>query len=159
MWPRCSAPGIVPEHVVEAAEVRQVRYVLHQRSPAPRTAACGLAALSELRLNLPREVGQRLQQQRRVAARVVDVGLQQDAVARRLVHLDVESVRQQGLELGAVEAGPPADERQPRRVECELVAVPRVEEILPGGERAAVIGDARRPELAGTISAGVVMWK
>src|SRR5688572_24525601 len=116
---------IVPEHVVESAEVRQIRHVLHQRPHAgDELRACGLAALIELALDLPRDVGQRLQQQRGVAARVVDVRLQQDAVARRLVHLDVEAVRQQCLELRPVEAGPPADERQPGRVERELVLIP-----------------------------------
>jgi hypothetical protein len=39
--------------------------------------------------------------------RVVDVGLDQDRVARGLVDLDVEAVGQQALELAAVEAGAP----------------------------------------------------
>ena len=118
---------------------------LHARLERARAAA-GRPAIEPL-VDLARQVGQRLDQQRRVAARVVDVGLQQHAVARRLVDLDVEPLRQQPLELRAVEAGAAADERQPRRVERELVVVPRVEQLLPRGVRPAVVVDARRAEL------------
>ena len=59
------------------------------------------------------------------------------------------------LELGAVEAGGAADQRQPCRIEGELVGVPRVEELLPGRVRRAVVLDARCAELGGTMSSGV----
>jgi hypothetical protein len=57
-----------------------------------------------------------------VAAGVVDVGLQQDRVARGLVELDPVIGRKDALELGAVVAGRTAHDRQARRVEDELVS-------------------------------------
>ena len=84
----------------------QVRHVDREGPDArakrlPRRAAVTGKAL----VDLAGEVRQRLDEMRRVAARVVDVDLDEDAVARRLVDLDVEALGEQTLELRAVEAG------------------------------------------------------
>ena len=83
----------------------------------------------------------------RIAARVVDVDLDKDAVARRLVDLDVVFLGEQALELGAVEAGRAAHERHPGRIEEELVPVQRLDRIAPVGVRRAVILETRGAKL------------
>ena len=57
---------------------------------------------------------------RDVAAGVVDVGLDQHGIARGLVDLDSVASSQKALELGAIEGGGAAYQRQPRRIEAEL---------------------------------------
>ncbi|MCY1369278.1 hypothetical protein D9M69_563080 [compost metagenome] len=69
---------------------------------------------------------------RYIAAGIVDVGLQQNAIARRLVQLDVILIRQQTLELRAVESGSSANQRHPRRIEIELVVLHRLDYGRPG---------------------------
>ena len=116
------AARILAVAVVEAAEVRQVGHVRHQAlHPRRERSALGLAALGQPRLDLHRDLEQHLDQHRDVAAGVVDVALQQHAVARGLVELDVVVRSQQILERGAVVAGGAAHQRHARRVEDEFV--------------------------------------
>ena len=83
-------------------------------SPAPRTPRAPRRRRSrDAALDLlARSRRSTLIRLRDVAARVVDVGLQQHAVARGLVELDLVLGGEQVLELRAVEAGGAADQRQ-----------------------------------------------
>ncbi len=103
--PRCvPGPGIAAEGLVEAAEVRQVRHVVHQALHARLERRLrALAAILQPRLDLVADLDQHADQMRHVAARVVDVGLEQHRVARGLVDLDVVLVGEHSLELGAVD--------------------------------------------------------
>src|ERR671912_2102382 len=101
-----AALGIVAERIVEVTEVGEVRHVHREsldarRKRLPRRAAVAGKAV----VDLAGEVRQRLDEVRRVAPSVVDVDLDEDAVARRLVDLDVETLGEEALERGAVEAG------------------------------------------------------
>ena len=148
--------------VVEAAEVREVGHVRHERLHARvERGTLRRPALRQPLVDLARQIGQRLDQQRRVAAGVVDVGLQQHAVARRLVDLDVEPLGEQPLELRCRRSRrAPHTQRQPGRIERELVVVPGVEQLLPGGvrlrrsPRCPTPGRPRAP-----FRPGVAMWK
>ena len=66
-----------------------------------------------------------------IAACIVDVRLQQHAVARRLVELDVILARQQALELRSVETRGAADQRHARGIEVELVLPHRLDRPWP----------------------------
>src|SRR3954462_5070381 len=68
---------------------------------------------------------------------VVDVRLQEHAVARRLVHLDIVVARQKRLKLSAVESRIAANQRHARGIEAEFVvphAPHRVAPIRTGRE-------------------------
>ena len=107
---------------MEVREVRQIRHVRHQAlDPRLERLADVGAALGEAPVDLAADLHQHADQMRDVAARIVDVGLQQDGVARGLVDLDVVAVGQHSLELRAVEAGGAADQRHAGRIEAELV--------------------------------------
>ena len=141
---------VVAEGVVEALEVGQVRHVLDQRlHPRLEGRLLRLAALGEPLLGPPRHVGEGLDQVREVAPRVVDVDLDEHAVARRLVDLDVVLAGEQRLELGAVVAGGATEQRDPRRVEVELVVVERPDRVGHRPARRAPVGEARLPVLGG----------
>ena len=71
--------------------------------------------------------------------------LQQHAVARGLVELDVVLAGQQPLELGAVEAGGAADQRHARRVEVELVLPHRPDHVAPADAGGEVVLEAGLP--------------
>jgi hypothetical protein len=105
-------------------EVRQVGDVSHQTLHArfERLARVG-AALLQATIDLACNLGQHPDQMRDVAARVVDVGLQQHRVARGLVDLDAVLVCEDALELRAVEAGSAADQRHTGRIEAELIVL------------------------------------
>ena len=103
-----------------------------------------------------RDLDQHPDQVRDIAARVVDVGLEQHAVARGLVELDVV-FSPAGLELRAVEAGGAAHQCHARRVEVEFIllhALEAVAQFVPGariimeaglaGIRAGIISSAPR---------------
>ena len=112
------------------------------------------AALRQALVDLAADLHQHPDQMGDVAARVVDVGLQQDGVARRLVELDVVAARQQSLELRAVEAGGPAHQRHARGIEAELVLLQAAPCRRPIRLRIEVIGEAafailRRHHLVG----------
>ena len=121
---------VVAEGVVEALEVGQVRHVLDQRLHPRRKAARSVpAALGEPLVDRPRHVGEGLDQVREVAPRVVDVDLDEHAVARGLVDLDVVLAGEQRLELGAVVPRGAAEQRDPGRIEVELVVVQRADRV------------------------------
>src|SRR4029450_10771726 len=84
---------------------------------------------------------------RRIGARIVDVDLKQNAVARGLVDLNIETVSEQPFELSAVETGFPAQDRQARRVERELIFVPGLDHIAPARMGRSVILQLRLAEL------------
>ena len=91
---------VVAEGVVEAAEVRQVRHVLDEGLHPRLEGRASSSPPSASRFSIvARDVGQRLDQVREVAARVVDVDLDEHAVARGLVDLDVVLAGEQRLEL------------------------------------------------------------
>ena len=113
---------ILPEGIVEMREVRQVRHVGHQAlDPRIECLADVAAALRQALVDLAADLHQHADQVGDVAARVVDVGLQQNGISRGLVELDVVALCQQSLELRAVEAGGAANQRHARRIEAELV--------------------------------------
>ena len=133
---------------MEAAEVRQVRHVGHERLDAGlEGGAFRLAAGCEPALDPARDLDQHADELGDVAAGVVDVRLQEHAVARGLVELDVVLAREQALELGAVEPGGPADEGHARRVEIELVLAHGMDHVGPGGPGREVVLEPRLPVL------------
>ena len=123
--------------------------------------ACAAARRSgQARLDLAADLEQHADQMRDVAARVVDVGLQQHRVARGLVDLDVVVVGQQPLELGAVEARGAADQRHAGRVEAELVLVHALRASRPRSTPGARKSAKPLPRYsAGTISSAPSTWK
>ncbi|MCY1440305.1 hypothetical protein D9M71_565730 [compost metagenome] len=70
-----------------------------------------------------------------VTASVVDVGLQQHAVARGLVQLNIVAVGQQVLERGAVKACMATDQRQAGRVQGDFIGVQGIDD---GGPRSTL---------------------
>ena len=74
--------ALLAEAVVEPREVRQVGHVLHERFHARlERRALGVGALLELFVDPARDLREHLHEVRDVAERVVDVRLQQHAVA------------------------------------------------------------------------------
>ncbi len=107
---------------MEVREVGQVRHIRHETlDPSLECLPDVRAALREALVDLVGDRHQHADQVRHVAARIVDVGLQQDGVARRLVELDVVAFGKKPLELRAVEAGGPAHQGHARRIEAKLV--------------------------------------
>ena len=82
---------ILAEGIVEPAEVRQIGHVGDQALDAGVERRLLVVILRQLAVQFARDVGQHLDEVGDVAAGVVDVGLEQDAVARGLVELDVET--------------------------------------------------------------------
>src|SRR2546430_15639889 len=66
-----------------------------------------------------------------VAAGIFYFGLEQDAVARRLVQLDVELACEQTLERGAIKPRRTTQQGDTRRIQNEFVARPRVVDSFP----------------------------
>ena len=100
---------ILPVGIVEVREVRQVRHIGHEAlDPSLECLPDVRSALREALVDLAGDRHQHADQVCHVAARIVDVGLQQDGVSRRLVELDVVAFRKKTFELRAVEAGGPA---------------------------------------------------
>ena len=102
-----AALGIVAERIVEVAEVGQVRHVHREgldarRKHLPRRAAVAGEAV----VDLAGEVRQRFDEVRRVTTGVVDINLDKDAVARRLVDLNVEALGEEALELASRQSRP-----------------------------------------------------
>ena len=152
---------VLAEGVVEAAEVRKVGHVVHQAlhpRVERRLARLRRHCLRRSSISLA-DLDQHADQMRDVAARVVDVRLQQHRVARRLVDLDVEAVGQQALELRAVETGGAAHQRHARRIEVELVLAHGFDDVGPGRAGLEVVDEAglaelRRDHLVGAEHAG-----
>ena len=117
---------------MEVAEIRQIRHVRHQRLH-PRVKGClsVLATLRQLVLDLVGDLHESPDQLGHVAARVVDVRLQQHRVPRGLVQLDVVVVCQHLLELRPVEAGGAADQREAGGIEAELVIMHASDLVVP----------------------------
>ena len=84
-----------------------------------------------------------------VAARVVNIRLEQHAVARCLVELNVVLSGQQILELCAVKASGPADQGETRDIEGEFILVERFYCGCPIGSWRQVIYKSRISELGG----------
>ena len=123
------AARVLAEDVVEAAEVRQVGHVGDEALDARIERGLLVRILGELALQAARDVGQHLDQVGDVTARVVDVSLKQNAVARSLIELDIELTCQQSLEGRAVEARRTAQERDSRGIEDEFVGGPGVDRL------------------------------
>ena len=86
--------GIAAERIVEMREVGQIGYVLHQAlDPRLKRLMCVRAALLQAAVDFTGDFSQHPHQMRDVASGVVDVGLDQNRVARGLVDLDVVFVR------------------------------------------------------------------
>ena len=123
----CHLRWCLPPHRGERLRENELKFgrsgtsVIRLFTRAAKALAFALAARGEPLFDFAADLDEDADEVRHVAARIVDVRLQQDAVARRLVELDVVPVRQQILELRSVVAGRPANERHPRRIEAELV--------------------------------------
>src|SRR6185369_16009355 len=76
-------------------------------------------------------VRENLDQVGNVAAGVVDVRLEQNAVTRSLVQLNVELAREQSFERRAIETGRTTQQRDASRIQNELVTRPRVVDRFP----------------------------
>ena len=111
------------EGVVEAAEVRQRRQVLHQALDAPvKRQALHPAGIIEAFVDGFRDLHQHFDQIGDRRARGADVGHEEDRVARGLVDLDPVFIHQDiGLERIAVPAGTAHRQRHARRVEHEII--------------------------------------
>ena len=127
----CLAARIFAEGVVEAAEVGKVGNVGDQALHAGVKRRLLLAITREPALQFARDIRENLDQVGDVTAGVVDVGLEQDAVARGLVELDVELTCQQSLELGAIKPGGTAQQSDAGGIQNELVGRPGVIDGLP----------------------------
>ena len=83
------------EGVMKSAEVRQIGHVFHQGfNPSGECFGLFRALTCDLRFQLRRQFRQYLDYVRDVAARIVDVGHQQNCVAGSLVDLDIEPLRE-----------------------------------------------------------------
>ena len=109
---------------MEAAEVGKVRNVGNEALHAGVKRRLLLAISRELALQFARYIRENLDQVGNVTAGVVNIGLEQDAVARRLVELDVELTCQQPLELGAIKPRGTAQQRDASGIQNELVGRP-----------------------------------
>src|SRR5258706_476398 len=113
--------------IVEGAEVGEIGYIFHQRSHAlsESTSFC-LAGLVKSFLDCPRYLYQRFNEMSYITAGIVDVGLQQHAVTRSLVQLNVIVCGKQILELRAVIRGRTAYQGKTCDIERELIFTQRL---------------------------------
>src|SRR4029077_18372879 len=96
-----------------------------------------------------RNFHEHLDQVRYVTPRVIYVGLQQQAVSRSLVELDVVVGGEQILELSAIESGGTADQSETGHIEREFVFGQRFHDGCPVGSGREVIHKTRIPEFRG----------
>ena len=131
-------------------EVRQVGHIGHQalHPRLERLLRIG-AALRQAAVHFTGDLGQHPHEVRDVAARVVDVGLEQDRVAGSLVDLDVVLVRQDALELRTVESGHATHQGHAGRIEAELVVIQALQGGCPVRARRQIVCEAALPVLRG----------
>ena len=146
-------PGFVAKALVEAAEVRQFGHIVHQGlDPFLERGTLLLAAIAQTLVDVLRQLQQHPDEQGDIAARVVDVRLQQHAVAGRLVELDVVLFSQNFLQLRTVEARLAAHQRDARRIEKEFIVPDALRGIEPGRSRRRKSSNPLARNSAGTSS-------
>ena len=140
--------GLVPEGVVERTEVGQIRHINNQLVDPPVEGLPLLLSRHTVPLvQTSGDVREHLDQVRHVAAGVVDIDLEQDAVARCLVDLDVVRAGQQLLELGAIQTCGPTRHRHASGIQEELIRCDRPHRLVPPGHPRPRRGDPARPVL------------
>src|SRR6476660_8715483 len=117
----CLAARILAQGVVEAAEVGKVGNVGNQALHAGVKRRLLLAVSRKPTLQFARYIRENLDQVGNVTAGVVNIGLEQDAVARGLIQLDVELTCEQSLELGAIKPRGTTQQSDTSGIQNELV--------------------------------------